>query len=258
MAKTLPDIVLSKDELMQIKENLDNYHSGCEGIIIKGEDPRVVRKIFLYDIDETYTKSREQVEKMRQNKLKKIQILGNMHQLKNDLKVTRTISHEGIFMGYEMVSSQQLFPLDTNPLYVENLIPYLKRLRNILEDYHRHGIVFGDVKANNILQNQEFDIVSFCDIDNVQIGNLPIDLANFSIQRFQDEEGFVPEAVDHYMFNLLTLSELFYSSDFYRDVEEKIKRGKFPDGLNKESYKILTKMAECKQKCPTGYLIDNL
>ena len=62
MAKTLPDIVLSKDELMQIKENLDNYHSGCEGLIIKGEDPRVVRKIFLYDIDETYTKSREQVE----------------------------------------------------------------------------------------------------------------------------------------------------------------------------------------------------
>ena len=258
MAKTLPDIILSKDEIMRIKENLDNYHAGCEGLIIKGEDPRVVRKIFLYDIDDAYTKSREQVERMRQNKLKKIQILGNMHQLKNDLKVTRTISHEGIFMGYEMTTSRQLFPLDTNPLYVENLIPYLKRLRDILEDYHQHGIVFGDVKANNILQNQEFDIISFCDIDNIQIGNLPIDLANFSIQRFQDDDGLVPEAVDHYMFNLLTLSELFYSSTFYKEVEEKIKRGEFPSGLNKESYKILTKMAECKTKCPTGYIIDNL
>ena len=47
MAKTLPDITLSKDELMYIKENLNQYHSGCEGIIIKGEDPRIVRKIFL-------------------------------------------------------------------------------------------------------------------------------------------------------------------------------------------------------------------
>ena len=40
---------LSKDELMYIKENLNQYHSGCEGIIIKGEDPRIVRKIFLYE-----------------------------------------------------------------------------------------------------------------------------------------------------------------------------------------------------------------
>ena len=47
MAKTLPDITLSKDELMYLKDNLNQYHSGCEGIIIKGEDPRVVRKIFL-------------------------------------------------------------------------------------------------------------------------------------------------------------------------------------------------------------------
>lgn len=258
MAKTLPDITLSKDELMYLKDNLNQYHSGCEGIIIKGEDPRVVRKIFLYDIDEAYTKPREKVEQMRQNKLKKIQILGNMHQLKNDLKVTRTISHEGIFMGYEMVSSFPQFPLDTNPLYVENLIPYLKRLRDILEDYHKHGIVFGDVKANNVLQNQEFDIVSFCDVDNIQVGNLPIDLPNFCIQRFQQEDGLIPEAVDHYMFNLLTLSELFYGSKFYRDVEEKIKRGDFPTGLTKESYKILTKMAECKNTCPTGYIIDNL
>ena len=258
MAKTLPDITLSKEELMYIKENLNQYHSGCEGIIIKGEDPRIVRKIFLYDIDETYTKPRKQVEKMRQNKLKKIQILGTMHQLKNDLRVTRTISHEGIFMGYEMISSYPQYPLDTNPLYVENIIPYLKRLRDILEDYHKHGIVFGDVKANNILQNQEFDIISFCDVDNIQIGNLPIDLPNFSIQRFQDENGIVNEAVDHYMFNLLTLSELFYGSTFYKNVEEKIRKGKFPDGLNQESYKILTKMAECKTKCPTGYIIDNI
>ena len=258
MAKTLPDITLSKDELMYIKENLNQYHSGCEGIIIKGEDPRIVRKIFLYDIDETYTKPRKQVEKMRQNKLKKIQILGTMHQLKNDLRVTRTISHEGIFMGYEMISSYPQYPLDTNPLYVENIIPYLKRLRDILEDYHKHGIVFGDVKANNILQNQEFDIISFCDVDNIQIKNLPIDLPNFSIQRFQDENGIVNEAVDHYMFNLLTLSELFYGSTFYKNVEEKIKKGNFPDGLNQESYKILTKMAECKTKCPTGYIIDNI
>lgn len=258
MAKTLLDITLSKDELMYIKENLNQYHSGCEGIIIKGEDPRIVRKIFLYDIDEAYTKPRKQVEKMRQNKLKKIQILGTMHQLKNDLRVTRTISHEGIFMGYEMISSYPQYPLDTNPLYVENIIPYLKRLRDILEDYHKHGIVFGDVKANNILQNQEFDIISFCDVDNIQIGNLPIDLPNFSIQRFQDENGIVNEAVDHYMFNLLTLSELFYGSTFYKNVEEKIKKGNFPDGLNQESYKILTKMAECKTKCPTGYIIDNI
>ena len=258
MAKTLPDITLSKDGLMYIKENLNQYHSGCEGIIIKGEDPRIVRKIFLYDIDETYTKPRKQVEKMRQNKLKKIQILGTMHQLKNDLRVTRTISHEGIFMGYEMISSYPQYPLDTNPLYVENIIPYLKRLRDILEDYHKHGIVFGDVKANNILQNQEFDIISFCDVDNIQIGNLPIDLPNFSIQRFQDENGIVNEAVDHYMFNLLTLSELFYGSTFYKNVEEKIRKGNFPDGLNQESYKILTKMAECKTKCPTGYIIDNI
>jgi len=258
MAKTLPDITLSKDELMYIKENLNQYHSGCEGIIIKGEDPRIVRKIFLYDIDETYTKPRKQVEKMRQNKLKKIQILGTMHQLKNDLRVTRTISHEGIFMGYEMISSYPQYPLDTNPLYVENIIPYLKRLRDILEDYHKHGIVFGDVKANNILQKQEIDIISLRDEENIQIKNLPIDLPNFSIQRFQDENGIVNEAVDHYMFNLLTLSELFYGSTFYKNVEEKIKKGNFPDGLNQESYKILTKMAECKTKCPTGYIIDNI
>ncbi len=258
MSKTLPNITLTTDELMRIKDNLDMYHSGSEGIIIRGEDPRVIRKLFLYDIDENYNKPKDKVEQMRANKLKKIQLLGNMHHLLNDLRVTRTITHQGVFMGYESFSSYPQYPLDTNPLYGPDLKQYLKRLKIILENFHQNGIVFGDVKSDNVIQNLEFDIVSFCDIDNVQIGNLPIDLPNFCIQPFQQEDGLVGEEVDHYMFNLLTLTEMFYPSSDYRTVEEKIKKGNFPDGLHQESYKILTKMAECQKKCPKGYIIDNL
>ena len=68
MSKTLPNIILTPEELENIKKNSSSYVSGAEGIIIKEPDRRVVKKILLSEVKEDMDKSLEDIEQIRRNK----------------------------------------------------------------------------------------------------------------------------------------------------------------------------------------------
>lgn len=260
MSKTLPNIILTPEELENIKKNSSSYVSGAEGIIIKEPDRRVVKKILLSEVKEDMDKSPEDIEQIRRNKQSKIIRLGTMETLKNELQVSATITNgQGKFIGYEMTSSVPLYPLDTNPFVtVEEKVEYLKQLKRRLEDFHHHGIIYGDIKESNILWNNEQGVICFCDLDNIQIGSCKIDLVNYSISNFVDENGYISTGADEYMFNILTLQQLFYPNLDYRNVIEKLKRLKPGENATKEFAKTLRKMKRATDYYDGGYLIDYL
>ena len=260
MSKILPNIILTPEELMDIKKNASSYVSGAEGIIIKEPDKKVVRKILLSEVKEDIDKKTEDIERIRRNKQSKVVRLGTMETLKNELKVSATITdYQGKFIGYEMSSPVPLYPLDTNPFVtVEEKVEYLKQLKRRLEDLHQHGIIYGDIKESNILWNNEQGVICFCDLDNTQIGTCPIDLVNYSISNFVDENGYISTGVDEYMFNVLTIQQLFYPNLDYRNVIEKMRKLKPGDNASKEFAKTLRKMKRTTNYYDGGYLIDYL
>ena len=67
MSKVLPNIILTVDELENIKKNSSSYLSGAEGIIIKEPDKQTVRKLLLSEVKET-DKTQEELERIRRNK----------------------------------------------------------------------------------------------------------------------------------------------------------------------------------------------
>ena len=84
MSKTLPNIILTSDELENIKKNASSYISGAEGIIIKEPDKKTVRKILLSEVKENPNKKPEDIEKIRRNKQSKVIRLGAMETLQNE------------------------------------------------------------------------------------------------------------------------------------------------------------------------------
>ena len=260
MSKTLPNIILTSDELENIKKNASSYISGAEGIIIKEPDKKTVRKILLSEVKENTDKKPEDIEKIRRNKQSKVIRLGAMETLQNELKVSATITdHQGKFIGYEMSSPVPLYPLDTNPFVTaDEKVTYLRQLKRRLEDLHKHGIIYGDIKESNILWNSDQGVICFCDLDNTQIGTCKIDLVNYSISNFVDENGYISTGVDEYMFNILTLQQLFYPNLDYRNVIDKLKRLKPGETASKDFVKTLRKMKRTTNYYDGGYLIDYL
>lgn len=259
MSKVLPNIILTTDELENIKKNASSYLSGAEGIIIKEPDKQTVRKLLLSEVKET-DKTQEELERIRRNKYSKVIRLGTMDSLKNELKVSATISdYQGKFIGYEMTSPVPLFPLDTNPFVsADEKVYYLEQLKKRLLDLHEHGILYGDIKESNVLWNSDQGIICFCDLDNTQIGTHPIDLVNYSISQFVDENGYISRGVDEYMFNILTLQQLFFQNTDYRTVIEKLKKMKPGENATPEFAKTLRKMKRTTNYYDGGYLIDYL
>ena len=259
MSKTLPNIVISNSELQAIRERAHHYMTGAEGIIIRQPNKCVVRKILLSEIRDEEYRTKKDLEAIRENKLQKVIRLGTTEGLLNELSISATLTSEDkTFIGYEMTSTDVLYPLDTNPLLKDEKLDYLKALRRRLENFHEHGIIYGDIKDSNILVNREKGIICFCDLDNVQIGTHTIDLMNYSIQRFADENGHIQEGADHYMFNVLTLNQLYYPFMDYRELIDKLGSVQVSETAPKEVGKILRKMQKKSTYFDGGYLIDYL
>ena len=86
-----------------------------------------------------------------------------------------------------------LFPLTT-----EEKISYLRRIKLILNYFKRNGIIFADLKCDNILINRETGKIKFCDMDSIQIDNLKTSInEEFLLQAFKN--GLLDEKVHVYL-----------------------------------------------------------
>lgn len=258
MARILQDVKITEQELQYFMTKTNEYNHGSEGIIIRQNDKRKVRKIFHQNFGKSATDI-ENIEKISENKLRKLEKLYQISNFDNDVKIINTVSCDERLVGYDMISEKINYPYTNNELSKEEKIKFLKQIKKKLEYFHSLGIVYGDVRPENILIDKRNKHISFCDLDNIQIDQNPIDLFHYCICHFQNEDSLIDESIDRYMYNLLVLNEMFYEHYDYFHLSEKVKNDSIDiDELNDKGKINIKKMRNVQHKYMGGYLIDNL
>ena len=233
MAK-IPTIKLTSHELQTIiDENAVNF--GGESIILKSPTSETLYKIFNYN-------SSFSPEFAYPNKQKKLQNFYDLPNLQYSVKPLSLISADSSFVGYEMTLDPLDITLSDALLTPEQKIAYLHQVKKILEYYHKNGIIYGDVRGDNILINMATQVAKFCDMDNAQIGTHPIDVMVPTLTEYKDARDGIDFAADSYMFNLLTLEQLTYPEESYEDILNRISCGIYPHNFTKEAHAILESM----------------
>lgn len=190
--------------------------SGGEAIITRSFQPNTLFKIFAdYNVqrcsDSFGVPFRTDRIEMSDNKLEKIKKLHEMD-LEHIVKPVSTLSMNGRLIGYEMTYDEENKSIVNAKLSMEETIKALKESRKVLEYFQGKDITYGDVNSGNILVNQNTGQISFCDIDNMRIGTLPIDVKGKNATIYGILGG-KEEYLDAYMHNIMTLYE-FSNKDF--------------------------------------------
>lgn len=232
--RSIPNLNLTDEEyLALIKHPITR---GGEGIICPGTKPNTLLKIF---IDLSYKQY-----PMSENKEKKIIQLYQMN-LDELVKPLRTISYKGQIIGYEMSYDQFDIVLKKMVFPRKDLIKVLKTVREKLENLSQKDITYGDVTEDNILYNRKNKTITFCDIDNIRLGNLPIDAKGFSLNKYYSLTGTIDKKADAYMHNLLTIKSLSYDYDTYdNQILLDLKRGNYPTKFKQQAIEIFKSMEE--------------
>ena len=229
----IPNIVLTQDEYKQLLKQ--EQMRGGEAIITPSGNPNTRYKLFM---NQSHYES-----PMNDNKTKKIM---ELHQRKvhHLVRPLSTISFNGKMVGYEM--SYDKFDRSLESLSFlprKQLIRVLRESKEILEYLNREGITFGDVTADNILVNIKTGVVKFCDIDNMQVGENPIDIKGFSLSRYSSKTGVIDKKADAFMHNLLTIKKLATPEKFESTIMQEIERGIYPTRFKQGAKPIFESMA---------------
>ena len=230
----LSNIELSKEELDFVQKNYQNF--GQESKIIFLESGKV-RKIFN-DSFGLNNLEKEEKEEIRENKLRKMISLSQNKNFHNGITPIATLSFEKKFIGVDLTTNPNFIEFGAARLDRKESLFYLKLIRQKLEEFHQMGIVYGDLRGDNILIDPEEQTVSFCDLDNMQIHNYPINLQSHILRPFF-YDGFLDEKADVFMYNLLLIDALdnYYSG--YQEIIHALEMGYQPNYLIREARNIL-------------------
>lgn len=198
----LPNIEITKDEFYK-NISPQQIKSGSEGIICRSGKNNTVYKIFMHN---------GILVPMSENKEKKLQQLHNLAlpYLTNPIS---TISMNGTLIGYETSYDKKDIEFPPFRLKRNELLHVLKETRQQLEFFTQHDIIYGDVAPRNILINHQTGEVKFCDVDNICIGNLPIDIISKTLKEYQKVRG-IDENTDAYMHSIMTLHSFDLDEDY--------------------------------------------
>lgn len=227
--KRLPNLNLSEREYLDLINH--PITRGGEGIICPGTKKDTLFKIFIdiYGISNP----------LSENKERKITRLFQLD-LDSLIKPIRTISYKGQIIGYEMSYDQLDITLRDTTLPRKELIKVLKQSRDSLIELSKHDITYGDVTEDNILYNPKTKKIKICDIDNIRIGNLPIDAKGYTLQKYYSLTGTIDEKADAYMHNILTLKSLSYDYSTYdTSILVDLRRGIYPTSFKQTARPIL-------------------
>ena len=243
--KRIPNIKFNSQKIYQLLQQASiNY--GGEAIICRTNNPHTIYKIFMSD---------NKPQPLSSNKESKINRLFEL-QLENSTHPLSTISMDGILIGYEMTYDENDRPITIlEPSRIET-IDALERSQEVLEYFKTQDIIYGDVKNDNILINRKTGKITFCDMDNIQIGEYQIDVASQELSNFLSFGR--KEFLDSYMHNLLTLEMLnYFYIERYDEIFSILKREKLPEGYEKEAIPIIHSMLK-PQEFNGEYLIQHV
>lgn len=229
MTKRLLNLQLTRQEYDILKSKKIAKYRGKEGFVICNRKKGIARKLFGEETSNL------------DNKLRKLEKLYQLNDFENDIQIIRTISCEGKLCGYDMTTNEKLKHLGEG-VSKKELIWYLDLIPQKLKQFHELGIVYGDTTDSNILINPEKHTVSFCDLDNMQVGEYAIDLFPTVLRPFCNEALLVDRKIDAYMYNLLLLNQLDSYYDGYQEILRQLENGYQPNYLEKRATPILQKM----------------
>lgn len=244
---TTGDVIMLKNK--SITEEEKNYYEhhymdfGTESIIYRS-GPNSVIKIW---------KDKIISDEKKENKKSKIVRIDR----KNILyipKILQTISLDGICIGYETSYDEWNMSMLIAPLDRKDKIKYLKKTKEILAYFYSEGIIYSDVKNDNILINQKTGNISFCDMDNTRVEELPTDLPTYYTRKFVTEYGQEDDKLHSYVHNLFTLAEI--SGDNPVTVTEGIGLGNYDNLVGEEGKVLLKEMNKITSTYSGKYLID--
>lgn len=251
--KKLPNRELSDLEYRYLKSAFD--FSGKEAKIIR--DGWQAIKFFNDDFGQDDV-TIDQIEMIRENKLNKLILLNNKKEYDEYLKPIKTYSYRGKFVAYKeiFIDSELFFD---SVMSDDELLFYLRLIRETLAKYHSMGIVYGDIKDNNIFIDRKRKKILFCDIDNMKVEDYGIDLVGYFLQKFIDKYGKIDEKLDSYMFNLLAFDKIMKCQYWYWDVLERIEKEDVPMGIkNSDTKKLIRSMRKIDKNYQEEYVIDYL
>lgn len=201
----LPNINLSERELTTLIEH--PIARGGEAIICSGSEDNRLVKLFINPLQKCWsdTIAVANLKEMTDNKFHKIEEF-YQQEIESMVKPLSTISYNGQLFGYEMTYDKDDIPL-ASPLISKTskeFAHYALESQEILQDYNRQGIIYGDVATRNILVNRKTKTVKFCDIDNIQYEDYPIDTMTVELKIYEIARG-IDRNTDAYMHNMMLL-----------------------------------------------------
>ena len=205
----MPNLKLSRKEVKQIIGS-SKRQLGGESIICKTDNPHTLYKIF---------RRKNKVIEMKDNKFQKLKRLHELS-LEHSVYPLRTLSQNGMLIGYEMTYNPDDISFYPSTYPKDLRLKFLRETKEILEYFARNNLVFGDVAYRNILYNRKTEEFKFCDMDNVQLEGMPIDLIGntTSLSTYANSCGITSKA-DAYVHNIMALDTLGIEYPFYDDED---------------------------------------
>lgn len=210
----IPNKKITKNEFLDIT-TYQRLKSCGEAIICESDNPYSLYKIFSFT---------DKPKPMGENKVQKISQLYEM-QVEHSVHPISTISLDDIIIGYEMTTD---FGLETYKMYQlspEEQRYFLTQTKEILEYFSSLGIIYGDIEPRNILFNRETGEIRFCDMDNISLNGLPMDLTPSNVDAYTTYRPF-DQGLHPYMHNIMTLRTLGLDSYWAtkRELKQYFKR----------------------------------
>lgn len=228
----LKNIELSDEEVAYYIDNYFDY--GSESTIYKASNHQAY-KIWRDDS----ALSKEKVRARNERKMQKI-IRYHRKQIDYITQPLATLSNHGNCIGFAMDYSPDDDILLISPIERDERLEILRSLPEILDYFYNEGIIYGDIKNDNILVNRKTKSITFCDIDNSKVEDLPMDIQPEELESFIANYGQEDDKIHAYMHNLLTLEQLDDEVCMYEEVIEKISQNEY-HGLVAEPGKVLLK-----------------
>ncbi len=160
---------------------------GCEGTLYVYGD--VLIKVFF---DKTKVENKtHKIDLMYKTKIGKIRPIN-------------LVEINGSIIGYTMPYLKDYHQFNSNTMTKEEKEIVLRKLKTKLDEFHKEGIIYGDLNNGNVLINHDLD-VELCDIDNASIAGLDFDIMGDMGKGYLKKFG-ICENFDEYMYYLYAAS----------------------------------------------------
>ena len=249
--KRIPIVEVSKTEYRSLMGLCEKSKlRGEEGSILLGLAPKVAIKVF--HLLSEYTSS-----VILENKSRKLDFIYNIPDFDNEVRPLALLCYQKKLFSYAMTTDPNMTTLLSASLSKDQRSFYLRSSKDQLKYFHKLGLVYGDVKANNILINQETKKASFCDLDNIQVKDkYPADILPYYIEMFSNIDGLMEPSVDYYTHSLMTLSELDGEHQEYDEILTKLNSSYPFDFLEENAFTTLREIRQAIYEYKGDYLID--